>query len=351
MTKINKLSLVILMSFSLSNTSFAVEAAKPNIALNISNIIYHTANIPATLYRHKETIGELLKGDIINPNSGFIGGIFGLGASLANGKISKVIKLSSDLGKEVTSIIDNAAQIRNISEESLPGAFINTIYNIPNEVVKATNNILEKTADTVVERSSNYKEAKETIAKNKKEIEQDKKQIEIIGKNNQGLQKEVKNITQKVNNYGVEINQVKEKTKLVEKSTRDVLENVRGTQQLLSTNTNQIIQSTNLIRNNTNEINHIKTDLNNRYNQVNNKVKHNRNTSSRGIASVAAMSNIPLPAIVGKTTVGIGMGHYDQKTALAAGVGRYYENGTAMKLSVGLAGSQLSVGGGVSYSF
>ncbi|HDR1022636.1 TPA: YadA-like family protein [Pasteurella multocida] len=91
--------------------------------------------------------------------------------------------------------------------------------------------------------------------------------------------------------------------------------------------------------------------LQHKYHQLQNTIQKNRHVSSRGIASIAAMSNIPVPAVAGKTTIGAGVGHFDRKNAIAIGASRYYENGTAVKVSLGTAGSNVAFGGGISYSF
>ena len=100
------------------------------------------------------------------------------------------------------------------------------------------------------------------------------------------------------------------------------------------------------------------TDLENEFRDVSNRLAHNmeknREIAAEGIAGIAAMSNIPTPAVQGTTSVGLGVGNYDSKSALAIGASHYFENGVAIKgsFSSGLnSGKNTAVGAGVSYSW
>ncbi len=93
------------------------------------------------------------------------------------------------------------------------------------------------------------------------------------------------------------------------------------------------------------------TDTSNRMAQDINK---NRELAAQGIAGIAAMTNIPTPAVQGTSTVGMGVGNYDSKSAIAVGASHYFDNGVAIKgsFSSGLSSSKTTaVGAGVSYSW
>lgn len=99
-------------------------------------------------------------------------------------------------------------------------------------------------------------------------------------------------------------------------------------------------------------------DLENEFRDTSNRlaqnIEKNRELAAEGIAGIAAMSNIPTPAVQGTTSVGLGVGNYDSKSALAIGASHYFENGVAIKgsLSSGLnSGKSTAVGAGVSYSW
>ena len=66
------------------------------------------------------------------------------------------------------------------------------------------------------------------------------------------------------------------------------------------------------------------------------------------------MSNIPAPAVQGMSNFGMGMGWFDNKSAIAVGGGHYFENGLSIKGSVSGAfdsSKSTTVGAGFSYSF
>ena len=83
-------------------------------------------------------------------------------------------------------------------------------------------------------------------------------------------------------------------------------------------------------------------------------IRENRNRASNGIAGLSAMTNIPTPAVAGATSFGMGIGHYDDKTALAIGASHYFDGGIAIKgsFSNSLDSDSTSVvGAGVSYTW
>ncbi|WP_370550923.1 YadA-like family protein [Edwardsiella tarda] len=89
---------------------------------------------------------------------------------------------------------------------------------------------------------------------------------------------------------------------------------------------------------------------NNRINDLERVTAENRKVSSRGIAGVAAMANIPTP-MDGGFSLGVGYGHYDNQNAFAVGASKYFESGVAIKGGISLTGKYAVVGAGASYSF
>lgn len=80
-------------------------------------------------------------------------------------------------------------------------------------------------------------------------------------------------------------------------------------------------------------------------------VRKNRKRADAGIASVAAMANIPQVYISGKSGVGVGVGHKHGQSALAVGYSRASDNGHhIIKLSAGID-SQKDVTIGAGYMF
>ncbi|MEG0347779.1 MAG: YadA-like family protein, partial [Acinetobacter sp.] len=95
-------------------------------------------------------------------------------------------------------------------------------------------------------------------------------------------------------------------------------------------------------------------DVSSRVDQTNQDVRKNRDIAAQGIAGITAMTNIPMPAEQGASTVGLGMGYYDSQSAIAVGASHYFDNGVAIKgaFSTGFNnGNTTAVGAGVSYSW
>ncbi|ENU26953.1 hypothetical protein F992_01557, partial [Acinetobacter modestus] len=95
-------------------------------------------------------------------------------------------------------------------------------------------------------------------------------------------------------------------------------------------------------------------DVSSRVDQTNQDVRKNREIAAQGIAGITAMTNIPMPAEQGASTVGMGMGYYDSQSAIAVGASHYFDNGVAIKgaFSTGFNnGNTTAVGAGVSYSW
>lgn len=82
-------------------------------------------------------------------------------------------------------------------------------------------------------------------------------------------------------------------------------------------------------------------------------VRKNRKRADAGIASVAAMANIPQVYISGKSGVGVGIGHKHGQSALAVGYSRTSDNGHhIIKLSAGIdTQKDVTVGAGYMYQY
>lgn len=82
-------------------------------------------------------------------------------------------------------------------------------------------------------------------------------------------------------------------------------------------------------------------------------VRKNRKRTDAGIASVAAMANIPQVYLSGKSGVGVGIGHKHGQSALAVGYSRASDNGHhIIKLSAGIdTQKDITVGAGYMYQY
>ena len=82
-------------------------------------------------------------------------------------------------------------------------------------------------------------------------------------------------------------------------------------------------------------------------------VRKNRKRADAGIASVAAMANIPQVYLPGKSGVGVGIGHKHGQSALAVGYSRASDNGHhIIKLSAGIdTQKDVTVGAGYMYQY
>ena len=82
-------------------------------------------------------------------------------------------------------------------------------------------------------------------------------------------------------------------------------------------------------------------------------VRKNRKRADAGIASVAAMANIPQVYLLGKSGVGVGVGHKHGQSALAVGYSRASDNGHhIIKLSAGIdTQKDVTVGAGYMYQY
>lgn len=82
-------------------------------------------------------------------------------------------------------------------------------------------------------------------------------------------------------------------------------------------------------------------------------VRKNRKRADAGIASVAAMANIPQVYLSGKSGVGVGIGYKHSQSALAVGYSRASDNGHhIIKLSAGIdTQKDVTVGAGYMYQY
>ncbi|MGC6325131.1 YadA-like family protein [Pasteurella multocida] len=244
-----------------------------------------------------------------------------------NGDMTKLIKLSRDLGPHIKAIEDNSIAIKTSTEQSLPSTFVNLLATAPKEILKTANSALEYAADSSMAKSSDYQEAKKKIDENGEAVLEQKRQLDTVKQTSQ----QNKKATEKM----------QKDLLVVKQSTEEKFEQQNT---LLLTTTHQVEQNVTDVESTRQKV----SKLQQQYHQLQTSIEENRALSSRGIASIAAMANIPVLALVGKTTIGAGVGRFDTKNAVAVGVSRYYENGVAVKVSLGTAGAKVTLGGGVS---
>ncbi|HDR1062041.1 YadA C-terminal domain-containing protein [Pasteurella multocida] len=330
----NKIKLVALScSLSISTFSYSVttiQATEPNLSQNVSKIIYHSSQLPKVIYENGEIVNKLLRGEVVNPSQGLLGTLFSGATSVLNGDMTKLIKLSRDLGPHIKAIEDNSLAIKTSTKQSLPNTFVNLLETAPKEILKTANSALKYAADSTITKSSDYQETKKKIAENSETVLEQKRQLDTVKQTSQ------------------------QNKKTAEKMQKELLVVKKNAEEKLEQQNTLLLATIHQVEKNVTDVDatHKKvSQLQQQYHQLQTSIEENRALSSRGIASIAAMANIPVPALVGKTTIGAGVGRFDTKNAVAVGVSRYYENGVAVKVSLGTAGAKVTLGGGVSYSF
>ncbi|HII3762823.1 TPA: YadA-like family protein [Pasteurella multocida] len=348
MKKIRLIALLCSLAFS----SLSYSATEPqNLSKNIREVVYHSVLLPKVIYDNQEIVMKVLQGKVVNPSSGFLGILAGGAASLLNGDITKLVKLSSDLGTHVKAITDNAFEIKKATEENFPASLVNLISTAPKQILETANNGMNYVADSVVTRSVSYKETKKRVEENKKELDKQKQSVSSIDKKENSLRRdfeqEKKNTEQKLSKQHETISKNSDSITQNKESISVNDLNIRQNRETIAVNSQNIMRNRDALT----EIHQNVNKLQQQYHQLQTSIEENRALSSRGIASIAAMANIPVPALVGKTTIGAGVGRFDTKNAVAVGVSRYYENGVAVKVSLGTAGAKVTLGGGISYSF
>ncbi|MGX2987622.1 YadA-like family protein [Ursidibacter sp. B-7004-1] len=86
--------------------------------------------------------------------------------------------------------------------------------------------------------------------------------------------------------------------------------------------------------------------INKRIDNLANKIQKNQKRTDAGIASTAAMANIPQVMLAGKSGVGVGVGHRSGQSAIAVGYSRASDNAKhIIKLSVGIDTQRKSTAG------
>lgn len=93
--------------------------------------------------------------------------------------------------------------------------------------------------------------------------------------------------------------------------------------------------------------------INQRIDNLADNVKKNKKRNDAGIASTAAMANIPQVMLAGKSGVGVGVGHRSGQSAIAVGYSRASDNAKhIIKLSVGMdTQSKATLGAGYMYQW
>ncbi|MDY5421375.1 YadA-like family protein, partial [Actinobacillus porcinus] len=93
--------------------------------------------------------------------------------------------------------------------------------------------------------------------------------------------------------------------------------------------------------------------INQRIDNLADHVKKNKKRTDAGIASTAAMTNIPQVLLAGQSGIGVGIGHRDGQSAIAVGYSRASENAKhSVKFSVGMdTQSKATLGAGYMYNW
>ena len=93
--------------------------------------------------------------------------------------------------------------------------------------------------------------------------------------------------------------------------------------------------------------------INQRIDNLADHVKKNKKRTDAGIASTAAMTNIPQVLLAGQFGIGVGIGHRDGQSAIAVGYSRASENAKhSVKFSVGMdTQSKATLGAGYMYNW
>lgn len=118
----------------------------------------------------------------------------------------------------------------------------------------------------------------------------------------------------------------------------------------IATNKTNISANTAAIALNTNDIVNLRSDMNSRFENVDRKLDSQKSEYRSGLASLAAMSNIP--NVSGQTfSVGLGIGQFRDQSAIAAGANWNINEKLATKLSVGFGDSDFTGGAGIAFGF
>ena len=104
---------------------------------------------------------------------------------------------------------------------------------------------------------------------------------------------------------------------------------------------------------NVRQLNQQGSQINNRIDNLANAIDKNKKRTNAGIASTAAMANIPQVMLAGKSGLGVGVGHRIGQSAIAVGYSRASDNAKhIIKLSVGVdTQSKTTVGAGYMYQW
>lgn len=118
----------------------------------------------------------------------------------------------------------------------------------------------------------------------------------------------------------------------------------------IATNKTNIATNTAAIALNTNDIVNLRSDMNSRFENVDRKLDSQKSEYRSGLASLAAMSNIP--NVSGQTfSVGLGIGQFRDQSAIAAGANWNINEKVATKVSVGFGDSDFTGGAGIAFGF
>ena len=84
---------------------------------------------------------------------------------------------------------------------------------------------------------------------------------------------------------------------------------------------------------------------------INNRLQNQIDDNTSGIASVAAMANIPAPLPGHKYSMGVGYGNFQGEQAIAFGGSAMVTDSVNVKMSAGVSGSDVTIGAGAGISW
>ncbi|MFN4186768.1 MAG: YadA C-terminal domain-containing protein [Acinetobacter johnsonii] len=181
-----------------------------------------------------------------------------------------------------------------------------------------------------------------------------------IATNRTNIATNTANITTNTNDIATNRTNIATNTANITTNTNDIATNrtnIATNTANITTNTNDIAANKTKIASNsaaialnTSEILNLRSDMNSKFENIDHKLDSQKNEYRAGIASLAAMSNIP--NVSGQTfSVGFGIGQFRDQSAIAAGANWNLNEKVATKLSLGFSDSDFTGGAGIAFGF
>ena len=245
------------------------------------------------------------------------------------------VSLADENGNGLSLTGVKNADLSHSSTDAVNGS---QLYDTNNKVEKNTNQITQNTAD---------------IATNKADIASNKK---LINQNTTNIQTNTNHIATNTTNISMNKTDIATNRTNIANNKTDIAANttnISANKKDIATNTADItINKTNIstnaanIASNRTDILNLRSDVNHIYGTL----KDQKSEYRSGIASIAAMANIPV--VPGQTfSAGLGLGNFKNETAVAAGANWNVNQNVTTKLSFGIERSNVTVGTGVAFGF